>query len=361
MKVLYLLFSFTMGGTERLVADICNEMVKKNEVHLYIVNDMFSEELLSTLDKSVHVYLQKRKQGTNDKLSTMIRFAKYVKKNDIEIVHCNSFNVPELAILAKIISPKIKIIHTVHGLNQYMTLSKWKVRIRNILCTSLIGISRAVVDDMNKYGAAKKKTELIYNGVDFKKFNDTNENIGQEVRKISCIARVMPQIKGQDLLIEAAKLLVNDYPNVIFEFAGGVAESERENYIELENKIHEYKLEQQVKFIGLVDNIPEYLKTVDICVIPSREEGFGLAMVEAMSMGIPCVASDIGGLAEIVNRENLGTLFRCGDAKELASKLRYVINNFCGIKSKSIKAKDKIMLSYSIESMCNKLQELYEH
>ena len=75
MKIMHLLFSFTIGGTERLVSDICNEMVERqHDVHLYIVNDLLSEELIATLDERIHVYLQKRKPG-GEKISAFWKIA----------------------------------------------------------------------------------------------------------------------------------------------------------------------------------------------------------------------------------------------------------------------------------------------
>ena len=360
MKILYLLFSFTVGGTERLVTDICNQMVKNNDVYLYIVNDLVSDELISTLDPSINVFLQGRQVGERDKLKTLVTLAKYVKVNEIEIVHCNSFDAPELTVFCKLFSPEVKIVHTIHGLNQYKKLSKVRVFIRNRLCDSFIGISQAVVNDIRKYGASDKKISLIYNGVDENKYiNKISLKKKNEVRKIACVARIMPEIKGQDVLIAAAKKISQNYPEVCFEFAGGVAESEKGNYEKLIKQVSSDELDDKVRFLGLISDIPQYLESVDICVIPSREEGFGLSMVEAMSMGIPCVASDIGGLAEIVNKEKIGTLFKCGDSKDLAEKLEYAIKNYVNLKEEAEKKRLEIQYKYSIQNMCENLEQHY--
>ena len=106
---MYLLFSFTVGGTERLVANICNQMENQNEeVHLYIINDLIDDNLLDTLNENIHVKLLRRKVGSKDKISPLFEVAKYIKKNKIEVVHCNSFNAPELLILSKIVNPNCK-------------------------------------------------------------------------------------------------------------------------------------------------------------------------------------------------------------------------------------------------------------
>ena len=84
MNILYLLFSFTTGGTERLVSDICNEMAgRDHNVHLYIVNDLVDQSMLDTLDPRIRVQLQKRPAGGGDRLGTLLKIARYIRKNKI--------------------------------------------------------------------------------------------------------------------------------------------------------------------------------------------------------------------------------------------------------------------------------------
>lgn len=91
-------------------------------------------------------------------------------------------------------------------------------------------------------------------------------------------------------------------------------------------------MEENVKFLGNVDNIPEFLNKIDICVVPSRSEGFGLALVEAMAMGVPCIASNIAGPREIISRTELGKLFESNDSDDLANKLENMIVDFVSEK-----------------------------
>lgn len=363
MKVMYLVFSFTVGGTERLVADICNQMVvKEQDVYLYVVNDLVSNELLKTLDKRVKINLQNRKTGGRSRLSTLFKVANYIKKNKIEVVHCNSFNAPELLIISRIISPKTRIIHTIHGMNQYKSLSKFKVSLRNWICDNFIGISEAVKNDILKSGADPQKTIMIYNGINAKKYECAKfKQFDISHIKIGCVARIMPSIKGQDVLLKSVPMLIEKHPNILIEFAGGVAESQQDKYEELVEYVKNNALDDNVRFVGNINNIPAYLNTIDICVVPSRTEGFGLALIEAMSMGIPCVASDIAGPAEIVNGEKLGCLFICGDSKDLTKKIEFTIDEFIDRKAYAWLRKEEIINKYSIRNMCEKLMVVYQN
>ena len=354
MKIMYLLFSFTVGGTERLVANICNQMENQNEeVHLYIINDLIDDNLLDTLNENIHVKLLRRKVGSKDKISPLFEVAKYIKKNKIEVVHCNSFNAPELLILSKIVNPNCKVVSTIHGMGQFENIGKNKILLKNWVCDKFIGISNAVAGDIVAAGIDEKKVARVYNGIETKKYDCAKlKKYDENVIVIGCVARIMPELKGQDILLEAIKIVKKKHPKVMALFAGGVAESQQRDY---------EKLKKYVRDNSLEDNIPEFLNKIDICVVPSRSEGFGLALVEAMAMGVPCIASNIAGPREIISRTELGKLFESNDSDDLANKLENMIVDFVSEKNIFWMMKDKIKNLYSIEKMCGELKNIYEN
>ena len=235
MKIMYLLFSFTVGGTERLVANICNQMESQNEeVHLYIINDLIDDNLLDTLNENIHVKLLRRKVGSKDKISPLFEVAKYIKKNKIEVVHCNSFNAPELLILSKIVNPNCKVVSTIHGMGQFENIGKNKILLKNWVCDKFIGISNAVAGDIVAAGIDEKKVARVYNGIETKKYDCAKlKKYDENVIVIGCVARIMPELKGQDILLEAIKIVKKKHPKVMALFAGGVAESQQRDYEKL--------------------------------------------------------------------------------------------------------------------------------
>lgn len=362
MKIMYLLFSFTVGGTERLVANICNEMQKRNnEIHLYIVNDLVDDALIYSLDKQVKVCLQKRKIGSGNLASTSIRIAEYVRNNDIEVIHCNSFDSPELVLISKIIKPRVKVYYTVHGMNQYKNLSTIRKVYRNIVCERIIGISECVKRDLLINGSSKKKTVLVYNGIVIKE--DKSAYTLRERTKITigCVARFMPSIKGQDVLVKAARFLrdkIDEDFKVVF--AGGVADNQKDEYNKIIQYVEDNKLSDVISFIGVVDDVPKFMQSIDICVVPSRSEGFGLTLIEAMSMGVPCISSDIDGLSELIRLIGIGDLFETGNSEALADVIVDNIKNLDEKKKRASMIKDKIKDTFSIKKMCDSLEKVYE-
>ncbi len=358
---MYLLFSFTVGGAEKLVADLCNEMIVQNQdVYLYIVNDFYSEKLLNTLNKKVHIELQKRKVGSGEKTKTLLRIAEYIKKHKIDVVHCNSLDAPDLLLLKPILYRQTKIVHTIHDVGQYGSIPKWKVAFRNGLCDSFVAISNSVKVDLIEAGASSQKVKIVYNAIDLKKFQNPRKRVfDKDHVVIGNVARMMPEKKGQDILVAAMTRLQKEYPAVECEFAGGYDAQHEMAYDKLKDEVMKEGLSNNIRFLGNVENIPDFLENIDIFVLPSRYEGFGISLIEAMSMGIPCIASDLDGPAEIIGNNERGELFHVGNADELATKIRYVICHYDEYQEKQFKIRNYICENFDIYEMSRKLMKIY--
>lgn len=361
MKIMYIVYSFTTGGTEKLLTDICNEMVKKsNDVFLYVVNNHYTQDMLSLVNKNVHIELENREIGDKNILKTMKNISKFIKKNDIEIVHCNSLNSPELLLISKIFNPKIKIFYTIHGMNQYKQLSKIRKIYRNLICNNIIAISNCVKKDIVDNGASFTKTITIYNALETNKFTvPTLKEFNKKEPILGNVARIMPEVKGQDVLISAISKLKNNYPSIKCYFAGATSESDGKSFIELKKQVKQRKLEENVFFVGNVKDVTSFLNKIDIFVLPSRFEGFGLSLVEAMCMGVPIIASNIDGPSEIIKNEGYGKLFKSEDSNELALKIKDIIENYGTEKKIALKNVEKVRNKYNIVTMCDELQNIY--
>lgn len=362
MRIMYLLFSFTTGGTERLIADICNEMIKQNEqVYLYIVNDLYSDSLLKSLEKDVNVYLQKRPVGRGHRGKTILEITKYIKRNKIDVIHCNSFNTPELLLLHDIAFKKVKIIYTIHGLEQYKTLNKVRVLYRNLICDKYIAVSESVKGEIIKYGAAAKKTVTVCNAIDFMKFHREEEKFFDKNNiLIGNVARIDPKMKGQDVLIKAIAVIKDKYPAIRCLFAGEADAAHQQDYNKLIELSECLGIKNNISFLGNVEDIPEFLKQIDIFVLPSKYEGFGISLIEAMAMGVPCIASDINGPAEIIGKAIKGILFESGNETALSNSIQEMIEGYLKYYLNAQLNIKEINSRYDIKAMCIRLKECYK-
>lgn len=362
MKIMYLLFSFTVGGTEKLITDICNEMVKKKQkVYLYIVNKHYTSDMFQRLDAEVVVKKQERICGSGNILNTMINIYKYVRKNEIEIIHCNAFDTPELIALCKLLRPKTKIIYTIHDVGQYKTLNKFRIIYRNWICNSIIAISKSVEKDIIEAGADKDKVKMVYNAINIERFvPEERYNFNSPYIVIGNVARIDVSKKGQDILIEAISKVKNRNIKCVFAGEADQKQMEEANQLKFKAKNIEKLSGNVITFLGNINNIPGFLSKINIFILPSRFEGFGISLIEAMSMKIPCISSNIDGPKEIIGEEERGYLFEAENPQALAEKIDYVIGNYEEAKEKAEHAYKYVKDNFDIKEMCNKLLKLYD-
>lgn len=360
MNILYLLFSFTTGGTERLVADICNEMVqRKHNVHLYVVNDLYTQSMLDSLNPDIKVCLQKRPAGGGNKLQTLLKIASYIRENNIDVVHCNSLDAPELLLLKPLLCPKAKVLYTVHGMHQLQSKASWKIRFRNLICHRIIAISDCVREDILASGISEKKVATVHNAIDLAKFPvPSGKAFDPAAPVIGNVARIYPAMKGQDILIRAIGILKQDFPAITCLFAGAPAKGQEQELQALEELSAQLGLWENVSFLGNVEDVPGFLSKIDIFALPSRSEGFGISLIEAMAMGVPCVASRLEGPVEVLQGGKYGALFTPDSPEELAQQLRQIMENYPAEKAAAGDRIAYVKQHYNIQTMCDRLEKL---
>ncbi|HDR7607877.1 glycosyltransferase family 4 protein [Bacillus mycoides] len=348
---------FLGGGLERIIVDL---MVKNSEIphYLCVINDRWSQEYIEILNKD-SLLLCNRKEGTRNpiiNIGTIYKACKFIKKNKIDVVHCHdTFSLKFAYLLKKIM--KVKLVFTVHDTKIYNeALNKYPVDM-------YITISKTVYNVVNKY-VPKEKIKLIYNGVDLEKFGGSRElNVrNKDAFNIACVARIVPEKKGQDILIKALNILKNRYGFAKFNcfFAGSAADPKHIN--ELNDLIVEYHLEENVEFLGNVENIEKLYKDVDIFVLPSRYEGFGLVVVEALAAGCAVVVSKLEGPLEIVKEnEEYGLYFEKENHQELARKLYHLVTDkdYRQRYESNNGTLEYLNREYSLEKMIQRYNEVY--
>ena len=428
MNIAFLIFSFNIGGIERLLVDMCNTMIcDQNNIFLIIINDDYNKDLLKKISPKVNIILLKRPIGSHKLLPYMIKFWHFIRRNHINIVHCHGINCVLFASMTKFMINSPKIINTVHDNGNYTrTYSKKKIALAHLFLDMTVAISDSVRNEIISQKINKKKVITIHNAIDTTRFclpnsknsdQNNNQNASQNINqsgnqnnsqnsnqiaaqninkndatsnkqktatntnhnnatnkysyisrdnsfnrqtiRIVNVARFMPAKKGQDILVEASSILIKKYPLLQITFAGDVAKNQENAYKQILETIKEKKLEKNIIFAGNVDNIPKLLSESDIFVLPSRYEGFGIALIEALATGIPAIASNLEGPAEIMkDHPEYGLLFTPGDSTDLAYKIDQMIQNYDTYDP--VKISTEIRKTYNIKTMCSHHLELYK-
>lgn len=185
---------------------------------------------------------------------------------------------------------------------------------------------------LSTYPIGEAKVPVIYYGVSERVVGNPDE--GKKMREtlevlphqplVGMVAQVTPD-KRHDLLIEAAARLVGRLPSCVFVLAG---ESVHHGFAaRVKTLVSKLGLEDSVRWLGFVDHIPSLMQAIDVLVMPSKAEAFGLVLIEAMANGRPVVASDSGAVPELVSHTRNGYLFPEGDPEALADALFDLLND----------------------------------
>lgn len=192
----------------------------------------------------------------------------------------------------------------------------------------MIAVSRFVKEDISKYGVDKEKIEVIHNGVDTKFFKPSKKTFREKNADkfdtlLVYLGRLVEQ-KGLIHLIDAMADVVKEYPKTGVLIAGKGKEKER-----LQKRARRLGLSGNVVFSGFIpeEQLPNLYSSADIFVLPSLWEVLGISLLEASACGVPLLASDVGGIPEVVEDGVNGFLFKAGDVKELAQKIRILVGD----------------------------------
>ncbi len=203
------------------------------------------------------------------------------------------------------------------------------------------------------FGVDPAKINVIPNGIDLTRFPVIPFHDGEKPI-IGCFARVVP-IKGITDLIKTAKLVLERY-DASFVVLGEV--QNKEYYEECRQLVSELGLQDKFKFMGHVNPL-EWYRKVDIFVLSSLSEGVPYALLEAMSCGLPCVCTAVGGVPEIV-ADGVGFVVPPGQPESLAERISTLLDDKQLRVELGQRAAKVARVKYNINDMATSFRNLYE-
>ncbi|MGM0411162.1 MAG: glycosyltransferase [Bacillota bacterium] len=362
MHIMHVLSSFGQGGAEIGVVRLINLLPVNETRHSVcsISNDLFMRKFLK---KNVSCYsLGIEKQSK----FAFIRLYKLFKKETIDIVHVNNFGPWFDCVLAAKMAG-IKCILTFHGVENadisFSLLKKIQLKLCSVLTDGFIFVSKASELFFKKITGINNlnNKNIIENGVETELFNKVSSSEKKDLRKklglpenkviIGCVAALRP-VKNHKGLIKALSKIKKDFICVIV--GDGPLFNE---LVLLRDKLG---LNDKIIFSGNKENISEYLKCFDIFVLNSRTEGLSYAVLEAMSCGLPVIATNVGGNNDLISNMKDGCFVDVNKPEDLVLKIEKFLENESLRKQIGSNAREKTLENYSIKKMLISYYELYK-
>ncbi len=345
-SILHVLFSLKRGGAETLVLDLIKQQSKNGKVELLVVNDEINQDFLDEFSLYGRVILLKRSKNYLSTIMALIRSNFFVLIKRYKVVHCHNHNLYPFILLA-FFSRKILTIHTTGITSRFFCFY-----------AKLVCVSHQVYNGLT--GGCKNKAVVIENGVNHEDFSNIPfTDRTDDLFKMVQVSRLVHEIKGQDILIDAlAKLVLEGYTYLRLDIIGEGPSREF-----LERIVFDKKLSGYVYFLGEMNRkqVHHHMLGCDLLVQPSRVEGFGLTIVEGMMAKIPVLVSDEPSPMKIINYGDLGYFFRSSSSSELAEAIKSIISERDSrlFKIKLHEAYQRACDSYGIEKMVQNYQSLY--
>lgn len=301
MRIAHIIWGLDTGGAETMLVDIVNEQVKTEQVTILVVNDMVNKSLARTIDGKCKVKFFGRKLGSKS-LMPWIKLNAFLWKYGPDVIH---FHLEGMRKMVFHPAPKVFTIHNMHTSGK--EYPKYD---------ALYAISHAV-ENLTKQQGFEATT--IHNGIHPTDILEKKDLKKRDSYRFVCVGRLFTPHKGQDILVEAiAKLKDRGINHFHLDFIG-----DGESRPALEEQIRNLELEEYVTMLGQKDRnyVYNHLCEYDLYILPSRSEGFGLTVAEAMCAKVPVMVSELEGPMEVIDGGRLGMHFKSEDAEDLANQL----------------------------------------
>ncbi len=356
MKILHIDLEKSLRGGQKQVINLIEELKEFPDVENLLVCKNGSE--LAKYAEENGIAHKKIKVSCECDLFAVLKLKGIILSENPDIVHFHSGHAHSIGYLALKNNRKIKKIITrrVHFdiRNNFFTKKKY-ADVDKVVC-----ISKYIRGKVREYGVPDKNIELIYSGVKFREavnnisYLEKEFKIGSRIKFGMLTALVIGKHKDFRSLFEAIKILKNRNGDFVFFIIG--TGKDRKKIISISKELN---ISDRIMFTGFRYDIPELLSFLDIYVHSAENEGLGTSIIEAMGMGLPVIATEAGGIPEIIENNKNGFLCKIKDGKDLADKMEILLQDDklrenIGDNNK-VRARD-----FSSEFMVKKNYELYK-
>ncbi len=358
MKIVQLLPELNEGGVERGTVELSREFVKLGHESIVI---SCGGRLVSQIeaDGGRHIKLDVCKKNPFTAPWRVYQLRKTLQELKPDIIHARSRVPAWLSFLANK-TLHIPFVTTVHGFNSVNFYSRIMTK-----GDSVIAVSKSIKEYIQKhYHTSEEKITVIPRGIDLKLFNPNNldKQFITDFKKqydlddkfiVSTVGRIT-QLKDLETFIHAVAIAKESMPQIKALIVGGVHKDKQGYFESLKDLVQELHLDNEAIFTGSQSKVAEIYSLSDVVVSGSKQpESFGRSVAEAIAMNTPVIATNHGGVKDIIIDGVNGFFFNVGDEVELAKKILYA-------KQLSFNGYDYISTNFSLEQMVNKTLHIYE-
>lgn len=362
--LMHFVYSLGIGGAEKLAYDMIMGLPagKYRPVVLCIGEDGPLRGAFE--EKGYIVYFRPNTPGQTWRTVSWIRGL--IRKEQVAVIHAHQYNPLQYSVLATLGNTGVNLVYTEHG-RIYPEVWNWKRYLTNPLfalrINHIVSISESTRGAMQRYdNFPGRRIKVIHNGVRLEGLNPGGDRqqmrralgVGDTTRIIGTAGR-LERVKNLPMMLRGFKKVLAAFPDTVLLIAG--KGSEREN---LEALAGELCIADQVRFLGLRNDLPELFELLEVFLLVSFTEGISITLLEAMGSGVPAVVTRTGGNPEVVLDGVTGYLVEVGDEAEMSLKVIGLLADSEQAAQLGSNGRVRVRSEFSFGSMMDSYERLYQ-
>jgi glycosyltransferase involved in cell wall biosynthesis len=356
------------AGAEVQVATVASYLVRRPDVVLTAV--LFNDGPLAVELGRLGVPVTVLRESDTRAPRLVEELARLLRTHAVDIAHTHRYKDTVLGALAATLAGVPFLVRTVHGRSEPMRGWDWlKYQAYNTLdravlrwrANGMIAVSQTVARDLEPLGGVHAPVVALPNGIDFGKVRpsrfrcDVRHALGADVDTllIGAVGR-LARVKGHAYFLEAARLILEGVPRARFVIVG-----DGELKAELKRLASRLGVDHACQFLGARADVYDLVSAMDLFVLPSLDEGIPMALLEAMALGAPVVASAVGGIPEVLVDGETGVLVPPANAAALAAACLALARDERRAHAMAAKARSVVERQFSHDMNGQRLVDLY--
>lgn len=355
MKILHVIETLNLGGAEKVVADLCNIMVREHEIMVCCIKD--TGVMASRISSSVKIDCLNKGEGNS--VGSVFQLAGYFKEKKPDIVHLHSLGVLLEVVIALAFYSRCTFVVTCHGHLSHYSKNGFKRMLRRLIeIPAFLSVDRIVTvsKELKKIFPrfVSNKVTTIYNGVHVE-VEPTDDATNTDFINLIYAGR-LAKVKSLGSVIHAIKQ-IEDRLNVKirFQIFGGGPEEEY-----LKCLVKDLNVKSEIHFYGYVDDVRSYYKNGHIFILCSEYEGISIALLEAMAEALAVIVTNVGGNPEVVEHDISGIVVEYNDISGLADAIEKLAYNDNLRNQLRMNGFERVKTSYNIEVAAWRYLQLYQ-
>jgi glycosyltransferase involved in cell wall biosynthesis len=298
-------------------------------------------------------------------IPSILRLKGIIRRESIDIVHQNDIMQIQAPIAAKL--TKTRVLWHLQGIPLH-GVAQLFIPLAYFLADRIIVASGAIGDEYfsPKRRVFRRDFDIVYAPVDTEQFSPAVDSSSfkeefhlQNARPVIGMIGNLNPLKGHRYFIQSAKFIKERHKGAKFLIVGKKLENRRGYIRELEHLAQELDLTEDVVFTGTRRDIAQVLSSLDVFVLPSLSEACPMVLLEAMAMGIPCVATGVGGVPEIVTHHETGLLVPPREPLAMAHAVTFFLNNRGKAETMGKRGRERVLSRFSLDICAHDHWKIY--